>query len=470
MTATLADAPPGPSRALARPAILAGLELIGAPLYRYQIDAAAALSEPGDTPGELKYPTAVILWPRQTGKTTLLLTLALGRALYQQRMAAAYMAQTGHVTSQRFKDWNQAIRRTPDWHRRYQTFDSEGRERITVLATSSYLRAAVPIPGRLRSSALDLVIVDEAQEHDDLKVGQPLDAGIIPTMDTRAGAQWIIAGTAGDAAATYFRRHYRRALEGAPGTLLLELGTWPEDADPDDPATWQAHHPGLIAGSTTVAKLDRARETLGTERFAREYGNRWTDAIAESVFPPGAWAACHSPNAAITGPVSLALEVPPARDHAVIIAAGASTAHPGTVHVELAAMLPLPLAVAAARKLTDQHRTPLWIDKMSPAGNMIDALTAGGVHLHHVTFPELVEASLTLYDRVREHTITHLAQPPLTTAAAAASKRKLGARWAFDRYAPNGALIVAASLAALDADRRLRGNTAARPALITAEK
>lgn len=436
-----------PDRRHALPAVEAGLELLGAPLTGYQIDAAAAISEPNTDGTGYRWPVVCVLWPRQTGKTTLILTLALGRARRLADYRAAYAAQTGHITSQRFKEWTDLLRRRPGWHHTYKTRDSDGTERITVRATHSYLRAFPPLPGRLRSSALDLVVVDEAQEHDDAKIGQKLDADIQPVFDTRPRGQWIIAGTAGDLTSTYWRRHYDNARHGAPGHLLLELGTPPDDADPDDPAVWAAHHPGLIAGRTTLEKLATARETLGRDRFAREYLNRWTEAADTSLFPPGAWIECHRPGAGITGPVHLALEVPPDREHAYIVAAGQSTHHPDHLHLEVVAVLPIALATSTAARLAREHRTPIIVDPMAPAVTHLHALHRARVPMHKVTGHECVAGALELYDRVNARTITHLAQPPLDTATAAAAKRKLGNRWTFDRYAPNGAVMMAAALA-----------------------
>ena len=107
----------------------------------------------------------------------------------------------------------------------WKTRSSDGTERITARRNGSYLRAFPPIPGRLRSNALDMPIVDEAQEHDDDRVGVKLDADIQPTMSTRPRGQWIVAGTAGDAASTYWHRHYQLAAAGTPGHLLIEVGT-----------------------------------------------------------------------------------------------------------------------------------------------------------------------------------------------------------------------------------------------------
>ena len=427
--------------------------LAGAPLTRYQLEAATVIGRPADTGPARYYTTVCILWPRQTGKTTLLAALALGRAMVEWDHRGAYAAQTGHITSQRFKEWTDLLTRSPGGTQRWDLYRSEGKERFTHLRQHGYMRAFPPIPGRLRSAALDLVIVDEAQEHDDVKVGAPLDADIVPTMDTRPRAQWIIAGTAGDARATYWRRHYELAKQGTPGRLLIEIGTPPEDADTDDPRTWQRWHPGLRAGRTTLAKLHDARETLGPERFAQEYCNRWGSHTVVSLFPMGAWGRAHQPAAGITGPVSLAFEVPPDRESAVIVAAGQSTAHPETIHVELVAELPLAQAVPAAAELAKEHRAPIWIDATSPGVHHADLLARARVPVHKVTTAELLESAAALYDRVADRRLSHLDQPPLTAAALQAQRKKLGNRWTFDRYAPGGATLTAAGLAALAAHR-----------------
>ena len=446
----------------ALPAVELGLQMLSAPLTRYQIQAAAAMNEL--TPdGAYRWSTVCILWPRQTGKTTLIMLLALSRAQALRDYRAAYAAQTGHITSQRFKEWNDQVRamRAAGW----RTRDSDGTERITCLSTGSYLRAFPPIPGRLRSNALDMVVVDEAQEHDDDRIGARLDDDIVPVMSTRLRSQWIIAGTAGDATATYWRRHYSAAAAGAAGTLLLEIGTPPADVDIDDPAVWAQWHPGVQAGRTTIAKLSLARETLGPDRFAREYFNRWTEAVADSVFPAGSWRGCLAPGSGIDGQPRFALEVAPDRAVAVVVAAGPSTHAADAFHVELVAAGSLDAVAATCAQLAARWRTPIVVDPMSAAVTHLDQLRRARVPVTQSTAADMVTAAGLLFDRVSARTLTHLDQPILTTAAAAARKRTLGSRWAFDRYAPEGHVINAAALALLDAQRHT-GRVSAAPQVL----
>jgi hypothetical protein len=224
---------------------------------------------------------------------------------------------------------------------------------------------------------------------------------------------------------------------------------------------WAEHHPGVRAGATTVDKLAAALADMGPETFAREYGNRWTEAAAVSLFPLGAWRDCHQPGAGIDGPVSLALEVPPNREHGYIVAAGRSTHHPDSIHLEVAAIVPLAQVVPTALRMTAELRTPIAVDHMAPAVAHVELLKRARVPIRPVSAVDLTTAAAGLYDRIVARTITHLDQPPLTTAALAAARRKVGGRWAYDRYAPNGAVIVAASLAALWASRTVDREPAA---------
>jgi len=54
--------------------------------------------------GRYRYPLVVVTVPRQTGKTTWALDLALGRCMVHSDYRVAYTAQTGHITTERFAD------------------------------------------------------------------------------------------------------------------------------------------------------------------------------------------------------------------------------------------------------------------------------------------------------------------------------------------------------------------------------
>ena len=288
--------------------------LYGRPWYPHQRLAADVLGEL--TPaGRYAYPIGVILLPRQTGKTTFVMDLALGRAKVHHDYRVAYAAQTGHVTTERMGERMAEIVDGP-LGTTARLRRSAGTERVTL--GRSYVKAFPPKAGALRSNALDLVIVDEAQEHGDI-LGEQLDLTIIPTFTTRPRRQLILVGTAGTDASGYLARYLEAARAGAPGYALVEYGAL-EGEDTDDETLWPLRHPGLAAGLTDTDALRTARTTMGPAGFAREYFNVWTR-TAVRVFDPDAWAAVQAPGTVPAGRVCLSFDVTPERDGAAVAVA-----------------------------------------------------------------------------------------------------------------------------------------------------
>src|SRR6478752_104764 len=73
----------------------------------------------GDLLGEMTpagtyvYQVGVIMVPRQAGKTTFVMDLAQGRCIQPPDYRAAYTAQTGHVTTERFQERMAELAGTP---------------------------------------------------------------------------------------------------------------------------------------------------------------------------------------------------------------------------------------------------------------------------------------------------------------------------------------------------------------------
>jgi hypothetical protein len=244
------------------------------PLKPYQLDAAAPLTE-RDGVG-YRHPVVVVLLPRQVGKTLIVFVLMLARMHTRRAYACAYTAQTGIVVTRVFTNpangWMTLVDQEPTLSRRFSTRASQGREMVLHRSNNgAYLAAFPPTPGRLRSMSLDGVIFDECQEHTQ-ELGQALMADTGPTFSTRPRRQHILMGTAPESAGGWWADQIARGRAG--DVAIVEVGTWPDDEDPADPATWARHHPGVIAGLTDVDFLQTELKTLGLERFAREYGNR----------------------------------------------------------------------------------------------------------------------------------------------------------------------------------------------------
>lgn len=329
------------------------------------------LGELDPTTGRLAYPVAVVTVPRQCGKTAGILDDTQGRMMSHRDYRCAYAAQTGHVTTERFAERFTELEGGP-LANRIKLRRSQGTERITWKATRSYLKAFPPKDGALRSSALDRVIVDEAQEHSEA-LGHALDTTIVPTFTTRSvrgpiGTQLVLIGTAGTDESQYLWRYLEQARAGEPGFALVEYGAH-DDEDTDDEDVWVRRHPGLAGGLTTLADLRTARAVLGRAGFAREYMNRWSR-TSTTVIPPEKWRAVQTAAAMPPGRVSIAVHVAQDRSSASIAACGPDR------FLEYIKAVPVDQAAAEALRIArGQNAGALVCDKAGPSGTVHDDLT-----------------------------------------------------------------------------------------------
>ena len=418
-------------------------KLYGRPWLPWQRAAADLIGERRPD-GRYRYPVAVVTVPRQCGKTTWAIDLALGRCLMDTDYRAAYTAQTGHVVTERFRErmdelagglLNGAI----------HTRRSAGTESFTV-AGRSYLKAFPPKDGALRGSALDLVIVDEAQEHDE-GLGEALDQTIIPTFTTRPRRQLILVGTAGTVRSAYLRRYLENARAGSTGYALVDYGARP-DTDTDDPATWATFHPGL-GHLTDVEALRIARDAMGPAAFAREYCNIWTRTSVR-VVDPEQWAAALTaadfPRPA--GRLCLGVDVAADRGSAAIaISATSDTnryvevvdAHSGTDWV-----------TGGLLELQATHGAPVAIDRFGAVGTVADALELAGANLIPMKTQDVANAAAGLLDDLENGTLSVYPSPALTEAVDGVAKRPLGDGngFAFSRRASSAPIAPLVAVAA----------------------
>lgn len=398
--------------------------------------------------GHYRYPIVVVLWPRQCGKTTWVMDVALGRCLQNPDYRVAYAAQTGHVTTERMGDRFLELADGP-LSTRVKTRRSAGTERAT-LPGRSYLKAFPPKAGALRSSALDLVIVDEAQEHGTV-LGEQLDLTIIPTFTTRPRRQLILIGTAGTDTSDYLRRYLKAARAGESGYAVIEYGA-PDDADTDAEETWQTSHPGLACGLTDLAALRQARAAMGPAGFAREYMNRWTR-TGERTINPTDWDAVQVPADAVkpAGRWCLALDVDSDRSTAAIAAA---TPEGDLELIEHRAGLDW--TVARVLDLQSRYGYPVAARRYGAAGPIVDALERAGADLILMTAGDAANASAALADAITSRDLRIIASVALTDAANGAVRRVLpdsgGFTWSRTASTAPVAPLIAASYARWGAD------------------
>jgi hypothetical protein len=365
----------------------------------------------------------------------------------------AYTAQSGMATGERFRESYDQLGML---YQELRLRRSQGTERISCEAKGSYMKAFPPIDGSLRGSALDLVICDEAQEHD-AKVGAALDRTIIPTMNTRPRRQFLLMGTAGDFRSTWMRRYYDRAREGAPGHALIDYGAT-ETVHPDDESIWWATHPGLVGGLTDPDALRMALSVIGPEQFRREYLNVWSmddPHTAAQPIPMMLWEQ-------LAGEVRhaatrvLAFDVSPDREQAAI--AGASRHPDGLVAVDL-------LWQGHGRDLADE--IVRLCGRVSDGGRVGTVLGAPSqadvarrlricdVLANVVTGVEYAAACQRLADLVQGARIRHAGREAVSVALSAATRAWRGDAWVWSgrRSGVDITPVVALTLAVYGADR-----------------
>lgn len=378
--------------------------------------------------------------PRQVSKTTTVLDIAMARCLARPGFQVGYTAQTGLAAAERFRDRVDAIAGSP-LARLVTPRMSRGSERLTF-RNGSVLRVFPPLPDAFRGYALDLAIVDEAQQHDETR-GRELDQGIVPTLSTRPARQLILTGTAGTDASAYFRRYVDLGRAGGSNVGYLEYSADP-DADPTDPAVWRAVHPGL-GYLTDEQAMAAALDAMGVTSFAREYLNIWPRLDA-TVIPADKWTACLDdlviPDAAA---LTVGFDVNYART-AGSIAVAARVGDRVAVEVVDAG-----LAVASIpgrlEQLAGKYRATV-VGAPAQRG-IVDDLKAKGIGAQVLTGQTYQAACQSFYDAVLAGRLAHRGQPDLDGAVAAAGRSRAGDAWAWSHRSSAAPIdpLVAATIA-----------------------
>jgi len=393
--------------------------------------------------GRYRYPLAVVLLPRQTGKTTMVLDLALGRCLAQTDYRAAYAAQTGHVTTERMQERMAELGDGP-MASRVRVRRSAGTERVT-LPGRSYLKAFPPKAGALRSNALDLVIVDEAQEHGTV-LGEQLDLTILPTFTTRPRRQLIVIGTAGTDASDYLRRYLAAARDQLPGYAVVEYGAHPGE-DPDDEQVWVTRHPGIAAGLTDVDALRVARAAMGPAGFGREFLNLWSR-TRDRAIDPDDWAAVQDPagEPAESAQICFGFDVLTDRAGACVVIADA------TGYIEVIAQAPdTTWLVPRLLELQREHHAPIACDRWGASGPAVDELERAGADLLSMRTGDVGNAAAGMLDAILRRQLRVRPSLALSDAVAGAAQRPLGDTGGFAWSRRASAAPVAALVAASNA-------------------
>lgn len=246
----------------------------------------------------------VIFEPRRSTKTTAVQAVMMGRCWSREDYVIGWtMFTTGMKAGQRFREdiVKHLDKLWPDRRRSPIAIGlSKGGEQLEFLHTGSLIRVGTPNGDMFRSGGFDLAFGDEGGEAD-VEQGEEVNRAVIPTMDTKPGAQFVLAGTGSkfrtgqllweslhddDAAVLW---------HGIPETVdRAELVSWePDLPHPRTGATggrmreWiERTHPGL--GFTTLTDAPkRSFDKFPLDDFLIEYGGQFgLEGASDVLIPP----------------------------------------------------------------------------------------------------------------------------------------------------------------------------------------
>jgi hypothetical protein len=388
--------------------------------------------------GSFAYDEIVITVPRQSGKTTLILPVVVGRAqagaAFGGRQRMVYAAQTREDARDKWlSDYVEDIEAAPVMRGRFTKRIANGSERLTFTASRSTFGPIATGENSGHGKVLDLGVLDEAFAQRD----STIELAWKPAMITRPHGQMWIPSTAGSEASVYFKGKVdaaRTAVEADAGigTAYVEFSADPDQDDPADPMTWVRCMPAL-GFTQTLPKIYSRFTGMKLSDFKRAFLNIWVPKEDDQVLPADKWEATkHLDAKRLTRPV-ITIDISYDRSSACI-AVGALTTD-GHPMVRLQRYGPgTDWVVPAVVELRDRLDAPMVVfDAAGPVRSLKTELDNAYVEYHVTTAPEMVAACGGFYDAVIRGSLVTFGEPSLELAVRGASQRELGDGWAWTR-------------------------------------
>lgn len=415
--------------------------MLGTPLMPWQQYVADVAMEIDPATNLLYYREIDLGVPRQSGKTTEILAVAVHRArAWARAQNIAYAAQTRNDSRKKWEDDHvAALDASPIGRRKpkpYRVRLTNGNEAIMWDNGSKHgIVATTEKSGH--GSTLDLGFIDEAFSQQDGRLEQAFK----PAMITRPDPQLWVVSTAGRSAASSpylwgkVEAGRERCADGHhPGIAYFEWSA-PDELDRADPATWWATMPAL-GHTITEAAVAADFASMDPAEFDRAYLNRWNPNAVDAVIPGEAFAALGT-SPGIDGPVTLAYDVTPDQSWACISASGAADGLDGITageiieHRESTGWV---LDRLVAIRSRNDCPGPVFVDGSNPAAcSLLPQLDAAGIPFQTVSSTDYMRGCSALLDDVLEARMVHAPDPGLDVAVASASRRISGDGWKWSR-------------------------------------
>jgi phage terminase large subunit-like protein len=313
-----------------------------------------------------------------------------------------------------------------------------GNQNLTFY-NGSLFQVLPPKPDAFRGDSGDMIILDEAQEHT-ADVSAELLGAILPTMDTRPGAQLVVAGTAGERRSGIFWDTLQEGRKELPRTGIVEFAA-PDNTTEEEasvPALWETVHPG-IGTLTDLETIENNFQKLPRPNFLREYLGIWPEDYSQSAIDAEAWAACSTEFSKKPEQFALAFDVSVDGSVACIAAAWreGDQAYVEIVEHKLGTDWLVPRINELARK----YRLPIAHDSVGSVLVEVAALQRlrPRPKLQPLGYRDLAPGCASIMKEINARTLRHFDQPSLNEAVAKVVKRPLGDNgWAWGRRASGG--------------------------------
>lgn len=410
---------------------------LGQPLMAWQRQVAdVALEVETDPETGLLVPAyriVVLTVPRQSGKTTLLLSVLIHRCLaWGDGQHVTYAAQTGVAARGKFMDEHVPLLERSVFADLIDVRRTNGHEAIVWANGSRHgITAATEKAGH--GQTLNLAVIDEAFAYPDAR----LEQAFVPAMQTKRDAQLWIVSTAGNQSSTYLRDKVDsgRALVDSGAKSRVAYFEWsaPDDAPSNDPATWWSCMPALGV-TVDEATVRAARDSMPDDEFRRAFLNQWRDGqSAEGGFPAEDWSACADVRATPLDPVVFGVDVSPNAGSAAIVVAGKTV--DGRELVEVVDHRPGAgwIAERLLELVARWSPAAITLDGSGPGASLIPALERERCPLIVVSGSDSSKAAGLMYSAVVERRLVHKDDAALNAAVAGAVRRSAGDAWRWNR-------------------------------------
>jgi hypothetical protein len=379
--------------------------------------------------------------PRQDGKGSIIETRCLAGLDLLDEKLLTYTAHEFKTAQEHFHRITFLVENCDRLRRKVKRVrKAAGAEAIEML-DGTRLRFLARSAGSGRGFSGDVVFFDEAMILWAAAVGALLPTMAARTNVTAGGPQLWYTGTAGHGeAARVFASVRDRAIAGNDEGLFYagwEAGEADdhtgEDVDLDDRAEWYRANPAMHGPNPRITEefVQKERNALTDDEFARERLCIWGGAGMRSAIDPDTWLALTDAKSKPRGPIALAVDVPPEGKRASIARAGERA--DGRVHGEVDTRPGTGWAVERLAEISKKRNAVVVLDGGSRAMSLVPALIKAGVEPVIYGTRDVVAACGAFVDKVDEDKFRHMGQTELNLAVDAARRRKVGDAWAWHR-------------------------------------